>query len=94
VFDIIETLKEVLATKAQAIWIVLMYALKDNQRYWVFYYRRSVIWAFFLLQQRNMLLNMATIQMLRCIICHLELSINQCDGSTSSFHGSTTRSKD
>lgn len=54
-FDIFETLKEVLAIKAQAIWIVLLYALKDNQRYWVLYYRKSVIWAFFLLEQGNML---------------------------------------
>jgi hypothetical protein len=30
---LLKTLKEVLAIKAQAIWIVLLYALKDNQRY-------------------------------------------------------------
>ncbi len=52
---LLKTLKEVLAIKAQAIWIVLLYALKDNQRYWVLYYRKSVIWALFLLEQGNML---------------------------------------
>jgi hypothetical protein len=32
-FDITKTLEKVLATKAQAIWIVLLFALKANQRY-------------------------------------------------------------
>jgi hypothetical protein len=49
VFDIIETLEDVLTIEAQVIWIVLLYALKVNQRYWVHFYRRSAVWAFFLL---------------------------------------------
>lgn len=56
-FNITKTLEEVLATKAQAIWIMLLFALKANKRYLVFYYKRSAIWAFFLLQQKNMLLD-------------------------------------
>jgi hypothetical protein len=40
-----------------------------------------------------MLPYVTTIQMLRSIICHLKSSTNQCDGSTSSSHGSNTRSK-
>jgi hypothetical protein len=47
----------VLVVEAQAIWIMLLFALKANKRYLVFYYKRSAIWAFFLLQQKNMLLD-------------------------------------
>jgi hypothetical protein len=32
--DVTKTLEEVLATEAQAIWIMLLFALKANQRYW------------------------------------------------------------
>jgi hypothetical protein len=32
-FNITKTLEEVLATKAQAIWIMLLFAIKANQRY-------------------------------------------------------------
>jgi hypothetical protein len=48
VFDIIETLEDVLIAEAQIIWILLLYALKVNQRYWVHFYRRNVVWVFFL----------------------------------------------
>jgi hypothetical protein len=40
-----------------------------------------------------MLFYVDAIQMLRSIICHPKSSISQCDGSTSSSHGSTTCSK-
>jgi hypothetical protein len=72
---------------------VLLFALKVNQRYWIPFYKRNVVWAFFLLQQKNMLLDVVVIQMLRCIICHLESNTNQCDGFISSSHGSTTHSR-
>jgi len=42
-FDITKTLEEVLAVEAQAIWIVLLFALKVNHRYWVPFYKRSVV---------------------------------------------------
>jgi hypothetical protein len=34
-FGIAKTLEMVLAIEAQAIWIMLLFALKANQRYWV-----------------------------------------------------------
>jgi hypothetical protein len=47
-FDIIKTLEDVLIAEAQVIWIMLLYVLKVNQRYWVHFYRRSAVWGFFL----------------------------------------------
>jgi hypothetical protein len=49
VFDTTETLKDVSTAEAQVIWIVLLYALKANQRYWIHFNKRSAVWAFFLL---------------------------------------------
>ncbi len=49
VFDIIETWDEILATKAQAKWIMSLFALKVNQRYSLLLYKWNVVWVFFIL---------------------------------------------
>jgi hypothetical protein len=40
-----------------------------------------------------MLLDVAIIQVLRCIICHPESNTKKCDGFASSFHSSTILSR-
>jgi hypothetical protein len=56
-FDTTETLKDVLTAEARVIWIVLLYALKANQRYEVHFYRRSVVWAFFFVAVEEHVIN-------------------------------------